>query len=174
MLLSRTLRILSNPEEQQEEIMSKEGKAVFKRFCLIALGIPSVLLAFVVALYLSPWAIEQAEVTEGVLTVATVCLAVAGVAIWAFFSFYLYRRLWKVFPYIGDREKGWSYAEGVFGLLGVGTSMSSLLANFYYLFSGDIKRSAVLFGLSYLLAAVEAFRFPMRIADVEDTIMEME
>lgn len=174
MLLSRTHHILSNPEEPQEEIMSKEGKAVFMRFCLIALGIPSVLLAFTVALFLSPWAIEPAEVTEGVLTIAALCLAAAGVAIWAFFSFYLYRRLWKVFPHIGDSEKGWSYAEGVFGLLGVGTSMTSLLANFYYLFSGDFTRSAVLFALSYLLAFVEAFRFPMRIADVEDTIAEMK
>ncbi|MEW6555409.1 MAG: hypothetical protein AB1384_14120 [Actinomycetota bacterium] len=154
--------------------MSKEGKAVFKRLCLIALGIPSVLLAFVVVLYLSPWAMEQAEVTQGVLTIAAACLGAAGLAIWAFFSFYLYRRLWKVFPHVGDREKAWSYAEGVFGLLGVGTSTTSVLANFYYLFSGDIKRSAALFALSYLLAVVEAFRFPMRMADIEDTIMEME
>lgn len=154
--------------------MSKEGKAVFKRFCLIALGIPSVLLAFTVALFLSPWAIEGAEVSEGVLTVAAACMAAAGIAIWAFFSFYLYRRLWKVFPHIGDSEKGWSYAEGVFGLVGVGTSMTSVLAMFYYLFSGDFNRSAMLFALSYLLAVVEAFRFPTRIADIEDTITEMK
>jgi hypothetical protein len=154
--------------------MSKEGKAVFKRFCLIALGIPSVLLAFVVALYLSPWAIERAEVTQGLLSIAAVCLGAAGLAIWAFFSFYLYRRLWRVFPHMGDRDKAWSYAEGVFGLLGVGTSMTAVLANFYYLFSGDIGRSAALFALSYLLAAIEAFRFPARVADIEDTVMEMD
>jgi hypothetical protein len=153
--------------------MSKEGKAVFRRFCLIGLGIPTVLLAFTTALYLSPWAIGRAEVAPGTLTMIAACLAAAGLAIWAFFSLYLYRRLWKVFPHIGDREKGWSYAEGVFGLLGVGTSMTSVLANFYYLFTGDFNRSAVIFGLSYLLAILEAFRFPLRIADIEDTFEEM-
>lgn len=152
--------------------MSREGKAVFRRFCLIALGIPLVLLAFTSVLFLSPWAIERAEVSAGTLTLATACLAAAGVAIWAFFTFYLYRRLWRLFPHIGDREKGWSYAEGVFGLLGVGTSMTAVLANFYYLFSGDFGRSAALFALSFLLATVEAFRFPMRIANVEDTLTE--
>ena len=153
--------------------MSKEGKAVFRRFCLISLGIPSVLLAFIAVLFLSPAAIGRAEATAGTLTAAAACLAAAGVAIWAFFSLYLYRRLWKVFPHIGDSEKGWSYAEGIFGLLGVGTSMTAVLANFYYLFSGDFNRAAVLFGLSYLLAFVEMFRFPIRIADVEETITEM-
>jgi len=153
--------------------MSKEGKAVLRRFCLISLGIPSALLIFSAVLFLSPAAIEQADVTAGVLTIAAACLAAAGIAIWAFFSLYLYRRLWKVFPHIGDSEKGWSYAEGVFGLLGVGTSMTSVLANFYYLFSGDFNRAAVLFGLSYLMAIVELFRFPVRLADVEETITEM-
>ncbi|MDD3718308.1 MAG: hypothetical protein PHP28_06560 [Actinomycetota bacterium] len=154
--------------------MSKEGKAVFRRFCLIALGIPLVLLAFTSVLYLSPWAIERTEVKAGTLTVAAACLAGAGAIMWAFFSFYLYRRLWKVFPHIGDSEKGWSYAEGVFGLLGVGTSMTSVLANFYYLFSGDFNRSALLYALSFVLAIVEAFRFPVRIAEVEDTLGEMK
>ncbi|MBN2025560.1 MAG: hypothetical protein JW854_02185 [Actinobacteria bacterium] len=150
-----------------------EGKGVFKRLCLISLGIPAVLLAFTLGLYLSPWAIERAEVSTGMLNAAAACLAVAGIAVWAFFSFYLYRRLWKVFPQLGDREKGWSYAQGVFGLLGVGTIMTSVLATFYYLFSGDFNRSATLFGLSLFLACVEFFRFPTRIADVEEIITEM-
>jgi len=150
-----------------------EGKGVFKRLCLISLGIPAVLLAFTLGLYLSPWAIERAEVSTGLLNAAAACIAVAGIAIWAFFSFYLYRRLWKVFPHLGDKEKGWSYAQGVFGLLGVGTIMTSVLATFYYLFSGDFNRSAILFALSLLLACVEFFRFPTRIADVEDIITEM-
>ncbi len=154
--------------------ITREGKSVFKRFCLIGLGIPSVLLAFAAALFLSPWAMERTGATPGALTATAACLAAAGVAVWAFFSFYLYRRLWNVFPHIGEKEKGWSYAEGVFGLLGVGTSMASVLALFYYLFSGDFNRGAVLFALSYLLAMVEAFRFPTRIADIEDTLAEME
>jgi len=153
--------------------MNEGGKGVFKRFCLIGFGIPAVLLVFTLGLYLSPWAVERAEATAGTLNIAAACLAVAGIAIWAFFSFYIYRRLWKVFPHIGDKEKGWSYAQGVFGLLGVGTSMTAVLATFYYLFSGDFNRSAILFGLSCLLACMECFRFPTRIADVEDTITEM-
>lgn len=154
--------------------VSKEGKGVFKRFCLIGLGIPSVLLAFVAVLYLSPWAIGRAEVTPAVLNTAAGCLAAAGLAIWLFFTFLLYRRLWKVFPHLGEREKGWSYAEGVFGLLGVGASMASVLGVFYYLFSGDFARAASLIALSFVLVLVEASRFPSRIADVEDTVARME
>jgi hypothetical protein len=153
-------------------IASKEGNRVFKKFCLIALGIPSVLLAFTVAVYFSPWASDRAEVSAAALNVWAACMAAAGLAIWAFFSFLLYRRLWRVFPHIGDREKGWSYAEGVYGLLGVGTSTVAVLAMFYYLFSGDINRSAILFAVSYFLAGVEAIRFPGRIADIEDIISE--
>jgi hypothetical protein len=160
-------------EEQQAMTVSNGSKGVFKRFCLISMGIPSVLLAFCAALYFSPWAIEHTAMSKTSLTWAAVGIAAGGLAIWAFFSFYMYRRLWKVFPHIGDKEKGWSYAEGVFGLLGVGTSMTSVLATFFYLFSGDFKRSVVLFALSYLLAAVEAARYPARIADVEDTLMGM-
>ncbi len=153
--------------------VSKEGKTVFRKFCLIAFGIPSVLLAVTAVLYLSPWAIARAEVDPGTLTLVTACLAAAGAAIWAFFSFYLYRRLWKIFPHIGDSEKGWTYAQGVFGLVGVGTMLTAVLADFYYLFSGDFNRSAALFALSFLLALVETFMFPGRIADVEDTITGM-
>ncbi len=155
-------------------IMNEGGKGVFKRFFLIGFGIPVVLLAFTIGLYLSPWAVERSEATASLLNTAAAFLALAGVGIWAFFSFCIYRRLWKVFPYIGDKEKGWSYAQGVFGLLGVGASMTSVLATFYYLFSGDFNRGAILFALAGLLACVECFRFPKRIADVEDIITEKE
>ncbi len=149
-------------------VLSEEGKKVFGRFCLIALGIPTALLAFCAVLHLTPWAVERTEVGAGTLNLVAGGLAAGGVAAWAFFALYLYGRLWRLFPYIGEREKGWSYAEGVFGLTGVGTSMASVLGMFYYLFSGDLGRAALLFGLSYALAAVEAARFPARIADIED------
>ncbi len=149
-------------------VLSAEGKKVFGRLCLIALGIPSALLAFCGVLHLSPWAVERAEAAARTLNLVAGCLVAGGLSTWAFFAFYLYRRLWKLFPYIGEKEKGWSYAEGVFGLIGVGTSMASVLGLFYYLFSGDFGRAALLFGLSYALAAVEAARFPARIADVEE------
>jgi hypothetical protein len=159
-------------EELYVVIASKEGNRVFKRFCLIALGIPSVLLVFTVIVYFSPWAADRAEISVAALNIWTACMAAAGLAAWAFFSFLLYRRLWKVFPYLGDPEKGWSYAEGVYGLLGVGTSMAAVLAMFFYLFSGDFNRSVILFAVSYFLAGVEAVRFPGRIADIEDIISE--
>lgn len=153
-------------------LMSEEGKKVFRRLCLIALGIPSVLLAFCAVLHLTPWAVERVEVGPGTLNIVAGSLAAGGFAAWAFLAFYLYRRLWKLFPYIGEKEKGWSYAEGVFGLTGVGTSMASVLGMFYYLFSGDFGRAALLFGISYAMAAVEAARFPARIADIEDMMKE--
>ena len=154
--------------------LSAEGKRVFVRLCVIALGIPTALLAFCAALRFSPWAVERTGATAAMLNLAAGCLAVGGLLAWAFFSLYLYRRLWKLFPYIGDREKGWSYAEGVFGLTGVGTSMSSVLGLFYYLFSGDFGRAALLFAISYALAALEAGRFPSRIDDVEDALADKQ
>ena len=154
--------------------VSKEGRDIFKRFCLIGLGIPAMLLIFITALCFSPLAIGRSQVSTSTLNIALACLAVAGLGIWAFFSFLLYRRLWKVFPYISEREKGWTYAEGVFGFLGVGASMSSVLGVFYYLFSGDFSRGAVLAALSFVLAGLEMARFPDRIDDVEKMIAGME
>lgn len=155
-------------------IASKEGNRVFRRFCLIALGIPTILLIFTVVIHLSPWAPDRADVSTAMLNVATACVAAAGLIIWLFFSLYLYRRLWRIFLYIGDKEKAWSYAEGAFGLLGVGTSITSVLAMFFYLFSGEFNRSVIIFAVSFFLAGVEAIRFPTRIADVEEIIAEKE
>lgn len=150
---------------------NQEGRKVFLRFCLIGFGIPLVLLAFVLALYYLPWSIERARVSETTLNVAAACVAVLGMAFWAFFGQFLYRRLWRVFAHIADSERAWSYAEGVFGLMGVGVSMPSVLGVLFLLFTGDFSRSLALVGLSFLLAAGESFRFPGRIAEVERTIM---
>lgn len=154
--------------------MSQEGRNILKKYCLIAYGIPSVLLFFMLVLYISPWDIDQAQVSTTTLNVAAACLTVAGVAMWAFFSHFMYRRLWRVFPYIADRDKAWSYAEGVFGLLGVGASMMSVLGVFYYLFTGDILRSIILITLSFVLALVETARFPTRFNEVEKIVAEIE
>jgi hypothetical protein len=154
--------------------ISQEGRNIFKRYCLIALGIPSVLLVFVLVLYFSPWEIDQAQVSTSTLNVVAACFAAVGVAMWAFFSHLMYRRLWKVFPYIAERDKAWSYTEGVFGLLGVGVSLMSTLGVLYYLFTGDITRSIVLILLSFALALVEIARFPTRLEEVKKNIAEME
>jgi hypothetical protein len=161
-------------KEPPDVAISKEGKEVFKRFCLIGVGIPVVLFIFITVIYLSPWALKRAEATKGTLNMAAFGLAAAGLAIWAFFSFLLYKRLWNIFPHIAEKEKGWSYAEGTFGLLGVGVSMASVLGVFYYLFTGDYARGAIIIGLSFVLALVEAAMFPNRIADVEQLIGGMD
>lgn len=154
--------------------ISSEGRKVFKRFGLIGFGIPTVLLIFISALYLSPWALARAKASVAVLNITAGALAAAGLLIWAFFSFLLYRRLWKAFSYISEKEKGWTFAEGAFGLVGVGTSMCSVLGVFYYLFTGDYSRGAVLAAISFALALTESARFPVRIDDVEQIISEMD
>jgi len=150
--------------------MSQERRSIFKKFCLIAFGIPAALLAFTLILYLTPLDVDQAQVTTAALNVAAACLAAAGAAMWGFFSYLMYRRLWKIFPYIAEKDRAWSYAEGVFGLLGVGSSLMSVLGVFYYLFTGDITRSIILIVLSLVLALVETARFPSRLNQVERLI----
>lgn len=154
--------------------ISREGRDVYKRFCLISMGIPAALLMLVLAFRFCPWAIQRSQVSSLTLNIAAVCLAAAGLGIWAFFNRVLYRRLWKIFPYIAQREKAWSYTEGVFGLLGVGSSMVSVLGVFFYLFTGDLSRSVVLIALAFILALYESARFPARLSEVERIISEME
>lgn len=153
--------------------MQREKRKIFSRMCLIAWGIPAVLLVFTVVLEVSPWAVRQAQVGSRTLNLVLIGMAVAGLSIWAFFNLYLYGRLWKVFPYVGDAEKGWVYAEGVFGLQGVGCSMSSVLGVFLYLFGGGFWRGLVMVSISFCLALWETARFPLRIADVEDLLEGM-
>lgn len=149
-------------------------RRVLTRMCLIAWGIPLVLLAFVAVMELSPWKMESARASRLTLNLVAAALAAAGLAAWAFFSLYLYRRLWNVFPHVGRSEKAWTYAEGVFGLLGVGAGMSSVLSVFLYLFGGGFWRSVLLACLSLVLAGVETARFPVRAAEVEDLLEDME
>ena len=151
------------------------GKArVFARMCVIAWGIPLVLLSFMVAMEISPWKAESAHVSRLTLDLAAVGMAAGGLAAWAFFSVYLYRRLWKVFPQIGQEDKAWTYAEGVFGLQGVGTSVSSVLGVFLYLFGGGFWRAVILASLSLVLATVETARFSLRAGEVEDLLKGVE
>lgn len=158
----------------KEGRMSEEKKKIFLRLCLIGWGIPVILLAFIVFLALSPWSVRRAALGRASLNAVTAALAAVGLATWAFFNLYLYRRLWNLFPHIGDAEKGWTYAEGVFGLQGVGTSMSSVLGLFLYLFSGDAWRSALVVVISLALIVLEMARFPGRIAEVEDMVTGMK
>ena len=155
---------------REDGLMAEEKKKVLLRLCVIGWGIPAVLLAFIVFLSLSPWSVRRTGMGSASLNAITAALAAVGLAAWAFFNLYLYRRLWKLFPYIGDSEKGWTYAEGVFGLQGVGTSMSSVLGMFLYLFTGDMRRGVLVAAVSLALIVLEMARFPGRIAEVEDVI----
>ena len=65
-------------------------------------------------------------------------LLAMGLALWFFFSSLLYRRLWRLFPVAGEEGKFWTYAEGVFGLVGVGVAMPSLLGFFHFLLTADL------------------------------------
>lgn len=153
--------------------MENGKRRVFARMCLIAWGIPVALLAFMAVMEFTPWKAERAHVSRIALDLATAGLAGAGLAAWAFFAFYLYRRLWKVFPHVGRSEKAWTYAEGVFGLQGVGASMSSVLGIFLYLFGGGFGRAVLLASLSLVLAGVETVRFPVRVEAVEDLLKDV-
>jgi hypothetical protein len=154
--------------------ISKEGRKVFKRFGLISFGIPAVLLIFISILYVSPWALARSSASKNVLNITAVALAAAGLLVWAFFSFLMFRRLWKAFPYIAEKEKGWTFAEGSFGLVGVGASMPSVLGVFFYLFTGDYVRGSLIIALSFVLALLESARFPARIDEMEQIIAEMD
>lgn len=152
--------------------ISEEGKRVFKRLCVIALASPTVFLAFVLIAHAS-FSPQRVGASSRSLNLTAAGLALAGLTIYLFFSALLYRRLWRLFPHIGDKEKGWSYAEGVFGLIGVGTMMPSVLGVLYYVIARDLLRGIILIALSYLLAVVEGVRFPGRIAEVEDALERM-
>lgn len=154
--------------------MAEEKKRAFLRLCTIGWGIPIVLLAFIIFLAVSPWSVRRTGMGSASLNLLTAALTAAGLAAWAFFNLYLYRRLWKLFPYLGDSEKGWTYAEGVFGLQGVGTSMSSVLGMFLYLFTGDVWRGVLVAVVSLVLIVLEMARFPGRIAEVEDVVTGAE
>ncbi len=154
--------------------MAEGKKKVFLRLCLIGWGIPLILLPFIVFLALSPWSVRRAELSAASINAVTAALAAVGLAAWGFFNLYLYRRLWRLFPHLGNTEKGWTYAEGVFGLQGVGTSMSSVLGVFLYLFSGDAWRSVLVALISLALIVLEMARFPGRIAEVEDIVTRMK
>ncbi len=90
-------------------------------------------------------------------------MAAVGCGFWAFFSFFVFGRLWKVFEKVSSREKVWEFMEGSYLFIGVGISLVAALGVFYFIFTGDFARSLFLFGLAGVLYGLEALRFRTRV-----------
>jgi len=147
----------------------KGQKRVFYRFLLIGLGIPVVLVLAESLIHLIH-PLRRVSVSSAILNLVTLALVAAGMAIWAFLSRLLYRRLWTLFHHLEGDYDAWLYAEGTYGFVGVGISLSSALGFLYYLISGDYLRSLFLHALSLALLMVEIFSFSSRIKKIGDKL----
>lgn len=98
-----------------------------------------------------------------VLSAVAAGLAAVGCGFWAFFSYLVFGRLWKVFDAVSSREKVWDFLEGSYLFIGVGISLVGALGVFYFVFTGDFARSLFLFGLSAALFILEGLRFRSRV-----------
>lgn len=145
-------------------------RRVIGRFYLIQFGIPAVLLAFEVFLAL---VIEEGltpRISRPLSALVGAVLLVVGLGLWTFFSSVLFRRLWSLFPVAGEESKFWVYAEGVFGLVGVGVSMTALLGFFHFLLARDVVVGITLGIVSLALGALEARRFEARVKEAADAV----
>ncbi len=142
-----------------------ESRKVFGRFCLIQFGIPATLLflQWLMLIITGRGLVPKIERLFSLLIAAG--LLVAGLGLWWFFGAIMFRRLWQIFPIAGDERKFWVYAEGVFGLVGVGVSMPALLGFFHFLLFTDIVAGSILGGVSLALAFYETGRFGVRVGD---------
>ncbi len=128
----------------------------------MGLGIPLVLFVATLVFHL----IGKVKVTSqsgAVLSAVTAGLAVVGCGFWAFFSYLVFGRLWKVFETVSSSEKVWEFMEGSYLFIGVGISLVAALGVFYFIFTGDFARSIFLFGLSAALFVFEGLRFRTRV-----------
>ncbi len=126
------------------------------------MGIPLVLFTATLVFHLVG-KVRATSASPTVLSLATAGLAVLGVGFWAFFSFLVFGRLWKMFDTISSREKVWEFLDGSYLFIGVGLSLVASLGVFYFIFTGDFARALFLFGLSLALYAFEALRFRTRV-----------
>jgi hypothetical protein len=99
-------------------------------------------------------------------------LVLAGAAAWAFFAQFLYHRLMGLLRGTGGPRDVWTFAEGAYGLIGVGISLSPAMAFFYYSMSRDFPGSLALHGLAWILVAVELLRFLPRTDALEEMAEE--
>ncbi len=148
--------------------MSGTGRSkVLARLLVIGLGIPSVILVMELAIQFT--AEEKAvRYASGARWLIVALLALLGAACWALFGQVLYRRLWSIYSLSPDSQDAWSFAEGAYGLIGVGISLNSVIGFFYYAVNRDPAGSFVLFGLALALLAAELLRFPGRMDELEE------
>lgn len=128
------------------------------------MGIPLVLFVATLVFHLVG-KVKTTSASATILSLATAGLALVGCGFWAFFSYLVYGRLWKVFETVSSRDKVWEFLEGSYLFVGVGISLVAALGVFYFIFTGDFARALFLFGLSAALYLVEALRFRTRVED---------
>ncbi len=144
-------------------------KKVFYRFLLIGLGIPVILFSAESIIHLAH-PLRRLSLSSMILNLIVLGLVASSSIIWVFFSRLLYRRLWDLFNNVKGDHDIWSYAEGAFGFVGVGISLSSALGFLYYLLSGDYLRSLFLHALAFILFVAETINFAPRIGRIKDKL----
>lgn len=149
-------------------------RTVLVRLCLIQFGIPSVLLLFQWLLLFITVRGATPKIDRLASSLIAAALLAAGLGLWWFFGSVMFRRLWQVFPVAGDERKFWVYAEGVFGLTGVGVAMPALLGFFQFLLSSDVVAGSALGGISLALGFYEASRFDAKVETAVAIISETQ
>ncbi len=157
-------------EQREHQLADYAGpKRVLYRFLLIGLGIPVALVTTESLIHLIH-PLRRLSVSSALLNLVILGLVGFAIIIWFFFSRLLYRRLWDLFDNLKGDHDIWSYAEGSFGFVGVGISLSSALGLLYYLVSGDYLRSIVLHALALALFVVEILSFSSRMDKVRSKL----
>ncbi len=148
-------------------LLPKERRKVLARFLLIGGGISLVLLAVELA-GLAVLKGEPPRISGNARWLTIAGLLAAGSASWAFFSFLVYRRLLRFIECAASDHDVWGFAEGAYGLIGVGIALSPALAFFYYAMARDLLGSMLLHGLAWMLLVVELLLFLSRTDELED------
>jgi|GEM_PF-938933 len=142
-------------------------RKVLTRFLLIAGGISLLLLA-VELMGLAALGGEPSRLTGYSRWLAVAGLLLAGMGSWAFFSQFLFRRLLRFLGAAASEEDVWAFAQGCYGLVGVGIALSPAMAFFYYALTRDFAGSMALHGLAWVLLAAELLRFLPRTDELEE------
>ncbi len=131
-------------------LLKSEQRKVLVRFLVVGLGIPVILLVMELIIFFS---VEEQDMRwdGGTRWLIVAGLAGLGLVCWAFFSRLLYRRLWEIYGYSHDAQDPWSFCEGIYGFIGVGIALNSVIGFFYYVINRDLAGSLVLYGLALLL-----------------------
>lgn len=139
-------------------------RRILLHFTLVALGIPLVL--GIATLVFELVADRPTSQSATVLYLVVAGLGLVGLGAWAFFSIFMFGRLWKVFEQVSGPEKLWDFVDGTYLLVGVGISLVAAIAVFYYMFTAHFMGSAALFALAGVLYLLELARFSARVSGI--------